>query len=39
MDKAISLTDDIIKSTNIYELKCTPDRNAVEVLEKVLDEN
>ena len=39
MDKAISIIEDIVENINIYELICTPDVKAVEVLESMLKEN
>lgn len=39
VNKAISLAEDIVDNINIYELTCTPDIEAVKVLEKFLEEN
>lgn len=37
--KAFTLIEEICDNVNIYELTCTPDERAVEVLEKALKEN
>lgn len=39
VNRSISLAEDISNKINVYELTCTKDINAVEVLEKVLKEN
>lgn len=39
VNKAISLAENIVDNINIYELTCTPDIDAVKVLEKFLEEN
>ena len=39
VNEAIILAEDIANKVSIYELTCTPDINAVEVLEKILKEN
>lgn len=39
VNKAISLAENIAENINIYELTCTPDISAVEVLEEKLREN
>lgn len=39
VNKAISLAENIVDNIKIYELTCTPDIEAVKVLEKFLEEN
>lgn len=39
VNKAFTLIEDICDNVNIYELTCTPDERAVEVLERALKEN
>ncbi|MDU4862310.1 MAG: hypothetical protein E6356_14580 [Terrisporobacter othiniensis] len=39
VEKAISLAENIVDNIKIYELTCTPDIEAVKVLEKFLEEN
>lgn len=39
VNEALSLAEDICEKINIYELTCTPDISAVEVLEEKLREN
>lgn len=39
VNKAFTLIEEICDNVNIYELTCTPDERAVEVLERALKEN
>lgn len=39
VNKAITLIEDMVEDINVYELTCTPDKDAVETLEQALGEN